>query len=66
MGLMISELYEALVSAGAPKDKATDAAEAVARHEKDVAEIKASLLIVKWLLAINLAFTLAVLLRVFL
>ena len=66
MSLMITELYDALTSAGAPKDKATDAAEAVARHEKDRAEIKASLLIVQWLLAVNLAFTLAVVLKVFL
>lgn len=46
MSLMISELYEALTAAGAPINKATEAAEAVANHEKDMAEIKASLLIV--------------------
>ncbi len=65
MTMMVSELYDALEMAGSPKDKAAAAAEAVARHDKDMAEIKASLLIVKWLLAINLVFLLAVVFKVY-
>jgi hypothetical protein len=66
MSLMISELYDALTAAGAPKDKAVEAAEAVAHHERDIAQIKASMLIVKWLLAINLVFLLAIVMKVYL
>lgn len=65
MSTMISELYDALLSAGADETKAREAAKAVAQYDKDIAEIKASLMLVKWMIGFNLAFTLAVVLKVF-
>ena len=65
MTIMISEAYDALISAGADEEKAREAAKAVAQYDKDIAEIKASLMLVKWMVGFNLAFTLAVLWKVF-
>ena len=65
MTTMISEVYDALISAGADEVKAREAAKAVAQHDKDIAEIKAGLMLVKWMVGFNLAFTLAVLWKVF-
>lgn len=65
MTIMISEVYDALISAGADEEKAREAAKAVAQCDKDIAEIKASLMLVKWMVGFNLAFTLAVLWKAF-
>ncbi len=65
MTTMISEVYDALISAGADEEKAREAAKAVAQYDKDIAEIKASLMLVKWMVGFNLAFTLAVLWKAF-
>jgi hypothetical protein len=62
---MITEVYDAFTAAGAPEDKARAAAQAVAQYDKDIAEVKASLLLVKWMLGFNLAFTLAIVWKVF-
>ncbi len=65
MTTMISEVYDALKEAGASDEKAKQAAQAVAQYDKDIAEIKASLLLLKWMIGFNLAFTMAVLWKVF-
>ncbi len=65
MSTMIVEVYDALTAAGAPEGKARAAGQAVAQYGKDIAEMKASLLPVKWMIGFNLAFTLAVVWRVF-
>ncbi len=65
MSTMIAEVYDALKEAGASDEKAKLAAQAVAQYDKDIAEVKASLLLVKWMVGFNLAFTMAVLWRVF-
>ena len=44
MSTMNSEVYDALVSAGADETKAREAAKSFARYDTDIAEIKASLL----------------------
>ena len=48
MSTMNSEVYDALVDAGADEAKAREAAKSVARYDNDVAEIKASLLPLEW------------------
>lgn len=53
MGLMVSEVYEALVSAGAPKEQARAAAAAIpaARDmatKQDVAELKQDIAVLKF------------------
>jgi len=65
MSIMVTEVYDALLSAGADEQKARAAAEAVAKYDKDISEVKANLLLIKWMIGFNLAFTMAVVWRVF-
>ena len=62
---MNSEVYAALIDAGASDDKAREAAESVARYDSDIAEIKASLLLLKWMVGFTLAFVVALAWRAF-
>lgn len=52
---MISELYDALLDAGASQDKARKAAEAMANYENRFAKIDADLLLLKWMVGFILA-----------
>ena len=65
MRTMNSEVYDALMDAGADKTKAREAAKSVARYDTDIAEIKASLLLLKWISGFILAFVVALAWRVF-
>jgi hypothetical protein len=69
MATMISEVFEAFRAAGVPEDKAKAAAEAMTYEHlatrQDVENIKAQLLLLKWMVGFNLAFTLAIVWRVF-
>ena len=65
MSTMNREVYDALVSAGADETKAREAAKSVARSDTDIAEIKASLLLLKWLVGFTLAFVVALAWRAF-
>ncbi len=65
MSTMNSEVYGALMDAGADETKAREAAKSVARHDTDIAEIKASLLLLKWMSGFILAFVVALAWRVF-
>jgi len=65
MSTMNSEVYDALVDAGADEAKAREAAKSVARYDNDIAEIKASLLLLKWMVGFTLAFVVAVAWRTF-
>ena len=65
MSTMNSEVYDALLSAGADEAKAREAAKSVARYDADIAEIKASLLLLKWMVGFILAFVVALTWRVF-
>ena len=64
MSTMNSEVYAALIDAGAD-DEAREAAISVARYDSDIAEIKASLLLLKWMVGFTLAFVVAMTWRVF-
>ena len=61
MTTMIAELYDALVAAGAPEDKARKASEAMAAYESRFAKIDIELSVIKWMVGFNLAATIAVL-----
>ena len=65
MSTIILEVYDALTAAGAPEDKAKAAAQAVAHYDRDISEIKAGLMLVKWMIGFNLSFTLALIWKVF-
>ena len=65
MSTMNSEVYDALVSAGADETKAREAAKSVVRYDTDIAEIKASLLLLRWMAGFTLAFVVALTWRAF-
>jgi len=65
MTTMIAEVYDALRDAGADDEKARAAAQAIAEYSRDIGEIKATMTLLKWMLGTNLAFTLAIVWRVF-
>ena len=66
MTTMNSEVYDALLSAGADETKAREAAKSVAQYDNDIgeiktslADIKASLRIIRWMSGFTLAFVVA-------
>ena len=64
MSTMNSEVYAALIEAGVTEDKAREAAKSVAQYDTDIAEMKASPLLLKWMVGFNLAFSAAILWRI--
>jgi hypothetical protein len=62
---MVTELYDALIAAGAPEDKARKAAEVVANYDREFGEIKSDLRLLKWMVGTNFAATLAVFAKLF-
>jgi hypothetical protein len=52
---MISELYDALKSAGAPDDQARKAAEVMVGYENRFSRIEADLTLLKWMVGFALA-----------
>jgi hypothetical protein len=65
MTTMITEIYDALLEAGASQEKARAAAEAVAGFENRFARIEADLSVVKWVLTFNTAMLIALLGKAF-
>jgi hypothetical protein len=68
MALMLSKTYDALLAAGAPEDKARDAAEEIAGYENRLVKIEAELAAIRetmatktWVLSAMLAQTFAIL-----
>jgi len=45
---MNTEIYCALIDAGASEDKAKDAAKSVVDYQKDINNVKADLKLIKW------------------
>ena len=73
MATMISEVYDALLAAGSPEDKARKAAEAVASYdhrlvviESRLAKIESELAMLRWMVGFGLALNVAILARLFL
>lgn len=66
MALQLGALREALIEAGASPEKADRAAEEVATYERDMADFRSDLRILKWGQSVTLAAVVAILLRVFL
>ena len=65
MSTMISEVYDALKEAGASDEKAKAAAQALANYENRFAKIDTDLVLLKWMIGFNLAFTMAILWKLF-
>lgn len=69
---MITEVYEAFISAGAPEDKAKAAAKAVAEYDSrfnridsDLALVKAEMVVLKWMLGFVLAGVVSLVMKAF-
>ena len=62
---MISEVYDAFISAGAPEDKARKAAEAIASYENRFGRIESDLAILKWITGTILAGVVALVIKIF-
>ena len=60
MTTMIAEVYDAFKSAGAQDDKAIAAASAIADYQKDIAELRGDVKLIKWIVGFNLAFSVAI------
>jgi hypothetical protein len=68
MPIMLSRTYDALISAGAPDDKAREAAEELADYENRLssidnrlAAVEGKLSVITWAIGINAAATIAIL-----
>jgi hypothetical protein len=61
MTTMVAEVYDALLAAGAPEEKARKAAEAIAAYENRFARIEADLNLLKWMVGFVLALCVAIL-----
>jgi hypothetical protein len=62
---MITEVYGALLAAGAPDEKARAAAKVLADYDKEFADIKGTLRLHTWVLSVHTGLLLAILWRVF-
>lgn len=60
MTTMIAEVYDAFKSAGAQDDKAIAAASAIADYQRDIAELRGDVKLIKWIVGFNLAFSVAI------
>lgn len=63
--LMLTELYDALQSAGADEEKSREAASAVGSHENRITSLDTRVKTLLWMLGINMAMTMAILFKVF-
>ena len=62
---MLSKTYEALKAAGISDDKARAAAEEIAGYDNRLAKIEGDLTLLKWMLGLNLAFSLTLIVKTF-
>ena len=66
MALMMGRLYAALRAADVPDDKAIAAAEEVAEFKDSISGMRTDLAVLKGMVGLNLAFSLAILAKLFL
>ena len=66
MTMKLTEVYDTLRDVGATEEKARRAAEALADYQRDLSDLRGDTRLLKWIAGTNLAFTMAILWRVFL
>ena len=64
MTTMIAEVYDAFKSAGVDENKALAAATAIADYQRDIAELRGDVKLIKWIVGFNLAFSVTVLMLI--
>ena len=65
MAIMLSKTYEALKAAGAPDDKAREAAEEIAAYGNGMTNIEADVRLLKWMMGLVLAGVLSLVVKTF-
>lgn len=65
MAIMLSKTYEAFKAAGAPDDKAREAAEEIAAYDNRLANIEADVRLLKWMMGLVLAGVLSLVVKAF-
>jgi hypothetical protein len=65
MAVMLSKTCDTLTSAGAPEEKAGAAAEELAAYETRFAKIETDLAVLKWMVGVNLAASLPLVIKAF-
>ena len=69
MSMMVTELYDALIAAGAPEEKARAAAQAMSEEslatKADIARLEREVLVVKWMTSAIIAGVVSLLLKSF-
>jgi len=65
MAIMLSKTYEALKAAGAPDDKAREAAEEIAAYDNRLANIEPDVRLLKWMMGLVLAGVLSLVVKAF-
>ena len=65
MAVMLSKTYDTLVAAGAPDDKARAAAEELAGYESRFSKVETDLAVLKWMVGVNLAASLSLVIKAF-
>ena len=65
MAIMLSKTYEALKAAGAPDDKAREAAEEIAAYDNRLANIESDVRLLKWMMGLVLAGVLSLVVKAF-
>jgi len=65
MAIRLGTLHDALLDAGAKPDLAKNAAEEVANYERQLADVRGDLSLLKWMVGFNLALTVAIVVRLF-
>jgi hypothetical protein len=62
---MLSKTYDALISAGAPEEKARAAAEELAAYDTRFANSETGLVVLKWMVGVNLAASVSLVIKAF-
>ncbi len=65
MAVMLSKTYDAFIAAGTPEDKARAAAEELAAYDARFAKIGTDLAVLKWMVGVNLAASLSLVIKAF-
>ena len=65
MALMLAKTYDALIAAGAPEDKAREAAEELAGYEGRCAKIETDLTVLKWMMGVQIAGMVSLVIKAF-
>jgi uncharacterized glyoxalase superfamily metalloenzyme YdcJ len=65
MTVMIAEMYDALIEAGASEEKARRAASVLADYDSQFADIKSELRMLKWAQAATFAMSIAIFAKLF-